>query len=121
MLKLILKNVFTLLFLGIGVYVVTVYWDSIIHAIPTPAKNVLGITISSQQKSIEQKKQEVSKSIEHIVKEQTDTIKNQVLHITVGDILETVGRGQKIANDAQMTGKYITEQVSNFTKNITKK
>ncbi len=124
MVKTIGKNLGVLLLLGILIYGATIYWDSIVASVgkhlPSSATNILGVTINKQQKTIAQKQQEVGKAVESVVKDQTNAIKQQVLHITVGDILQTVGRAQKISHDAQITGKYITEQVSNFTKSITK-
>ncbi len=120
MFKTIGKNLGVLLFLGIIVYAVTIYWDSIVKYLPSSATGVLGANVAAGKKTVSQKQQEVEKNVEDIVKDQTNLIKQQVLHITVGDILQTMGRAQKIAKDAKNTGQYVSDQIGSVTNSLTK-
>ncbi len=78
---------------------------SILHLSP---KQVAGL----QTKRGEQ----ITNQLQSDVQNQMDTVKKQALNVKVGDVIELLGRAQKIIHDAQTFEEYIKEQIDNLGK-----
>lgn len=106
----LIKNIFLLLFLIVGVYFIANFGGAIQGQIFSmfnlPGGDVQGVSTK--------KAEEISIQIGSNVGDHVEDAKNQALNVRLGDAIATLSRLQKIPQDIGSMGAYIKEQVDNM-------
>lgn len=113
----VLKNIFLILILIGSVFMLSHYAE--------PVKNNLIATFNLQDSDVlgasSNRAEEITAKIGSDVLGYIANIQKQALEITLGDVVETVSRVQKIPHDIQFVHEFIKEQAEHVLQSVNDK
>lgn len=105
----VLKNIFLILFIIGVVFAVSQYAEPL----KNKAMGILNMEDSEVLGASSSRAGEITKKVSSDIGKQLEGVQKQVLQVTLGDVVNTVSRLQKIPQDINSVHKFVQDQAEN--------